>query len=382
MVKHDQLLTIIESIHNAALNFSEWEATQEMICQLTGATTSMLGIFDRATYVPSLYSTTNIRQSDWETYEQHYHKYDLWLSYGKSQSIGTVIRGEEIVPDEIFYNGEFYNDFLKYINLKRLISCVVAKDKHNHGFLSLHRSENKGEYSAEDKQVVELLAPHLLNAIAVNLKLQGLESRIRATSNVLNRLPFGIFFIDNHGQVLEMNQSAENMIALNDGLMLHDGQLMASMRNKNSNLSRLILSTASAQPDPLHKSGGHMTIPRPSMKRPWHVQVLPISTEVSNEHLHLRYHTPTAMVIVCDAEKEELLPEDYLKQLYGLTPAEAKLASMIGSGCSLKLVAEKLDISIHTARNQLKRIFHKTNTHRQAELVQLLISSLTTHSNP
>jgi DNA-binding CsgD family transcriptional regulator len=57
---------------------------------------------------------------------------------------------------------------------------------------------------------------------------------------------------------------------------------------------------------------------------------------------------------------------------FGLTPAEARLAVIIGQGHSPEQAAEILVVSVVTARNQLKAVFAKTETHRQSELVALL----------
>jgi DNA-binding CsgD family transcriptional regulator len=61
-----------------------------------------------------------------------------------------------------------------------------------------------------------------------------------------------------------------------------------------------------------------------------------------------------------------------LVKLFGLTSAEAKLASIIAEGVNPEQAAEELGISRETARNQLKAVFAKTATHRQSELVALL----------
>ena len=77
----------------------------------------------------------------------------------------------------------------------------------------------------------------------------------------------------------------------------------------------------------------------------------------------------------------ELLPRPgplpgILINAFGLTPAEARLASLVASGASLDVVAAHLGITRDTARNQLKAVFAKTNTHRQAELVALLSGTI------
>jgi DNA-binding CsgD family transcriptional regulator len=62
-----------------------------------------------------------------------------------------------------------------------------------------------------------------------------------------------------------------------------------------------------------------------------------------------------------------------LARLYGLTAAEARLAAAMSAGRSLKAYAGEAEISINTARWHLRRVFTKTGTRRQVELVRLLL---------
>jgi DNA-binding CsgD family transcriptional regulator len=66
-------------------------------------------------------------------------------------------------------------------------------------------------------------------------------------------------------------------------------------------------------------------------------------------------------------------PAAILAKTFRLTPAEAKLACVIACGASPEIAARELKISRETARNQLKSVFAKTDTHRQSELVALLL---------
>jgi DNA-binding CsgD family transcriptional regulator len=66
-------------------------------------------------------------------------------------------------------------------------------------------------------------------------------------------------------------------------------------------------------------------------------------------------------------------PAAILAKTFGLTPAEAKLACIIAGGVGPEIASLELKISRETARNQLKSVFAKTGTHRQSELVALLL---------
>lgn len=61
-----------------------------------------------------------------------------------------------------------------------------------------------------------------------------------------------------------------------------------------------------------------------------------------------------------------------VREAYGLTRAEARLAAALADTLDLARAAETIGISIHTARTYVKRIFQKTETTGQPDLVRLL----------
>jgi DNA-binding CsgD family transcriptional regulator len=61
-----------------------------------------------------------------------------------------------------------------------------------------------------------------------------------------------------------------------------------------------------------------------------------------------------------------------VERLFGLTPAEARVAALIGSGLSPRQAAEKLGISEGNVRTTLKHVFTKVGVSRQSELAVLL----------
>lgn len=56
-----------------------------------------------------------------------------------------------------------------------------------------------------------------------------------------------------------------------------------------------------------------------------------------------------------------------------LTPRERQIAGALADGRVLKEIAERLRISINTARNHLKTIYLKTGARNQAQLVRLVM---------
>ena len=83
---------------------------------------------------------------------------------------------------------------------------------------------------------------------------------------------------------------------------------------------------------------------------------------------------PMAVIFVNDPDKNNKPTVVQLREKFGLTPAEANFAVEILKGDGIQAAADRLSISRATARTHLARIFDKTGTRRQAELVGVLLS--------
>jgi DNA-binding CsgD family transcriptional regulator len=60
----------------------------------------------------------------------------------------------------------------------------------------------------------------------------------------------------------------------------------------------------------------------------------------------------------------------------GLTPAEIRLLVLLAQGMNLPAAADRLGVSETTVKTHMQRVFVKTGTHRQAEVVKLVMSAL------
>ena len=65
-------------------------------------------------------------------------------------------------------------------------------------------------------------------------------------------------------------------------------------------------------------------------------------------------------------------PVDYAQKTFGLTMAEGRLTGHLEQGLSLAMAAEVMDIPVETARSHLRRVFAKTDTARQTDLMMLM----------
>jgi DNA-binding CsgD family transcriptional regulator len=89
-------------------------------------------------------------------------------------------------------------------------------------------------------------------------------------------------------------------------------------------------------------------------------------------HLARRFGR-VALLIVHTHDLTLGVAADILHRSFGLTTAELRLAEAMLEGGALSSIARKLGVTHSTARTQLRNVFAKTSTHRQAELLKLIV---------
>jgi DNA-binding CsgD family transcriptional regulator len=98
---------------------------------------------------------------------------------------------------------------------------------------------------------------------------------------------------------------------------------------------------------------------------PWLlIEAMPV-TSASNDI----FEGCRAILVVSDLTRPSITDAALLSVVFGLTSAEARLAAAICEGHDLNAAATTFGVSRQTVRSQLKAVFAKTGSRRQAELV-------------
>ncbi len=181
--------------------------------------------------------------------------------------------------------------------------------------------------------------------------------------DLLDCIGCAALLLDGSGAVTGVNARAKCLFGADLGL--HGGRLMAADHASNQRLQELVRNVLTATPLDDDLPPPVMVARREG--RPIVVQVLPAAGLAGAFG-----ETTRAILLLTDLDARPDLPESRLVLLFGLTPAEARLAARLGTGETLEEAAEALQVSLGTARNQLKAVFAKTQTSRQAELIALL----------
>ncbi|MEZ5564124.1 MAG: helix-turn-helix transcriptional regulator [Gammaproteobacteria bacterium] len=85
---------------------------------------------------------------------------------------------------------------------------------------------------------------------------------------------------------------------------------------------------------------------------------------------------PAVALFVTDRKPTARVQPGILQTQFGLSRAEARLAAELLAGETLAQAGITLCVSINTVRTQLRAIFAKTGTERQADLVRLLMPTV------
>ena len=118
--------------------------------------------------------------------------------------------------------------------------------------------------------------------------------------------------------------------------------------------------------------GGALVLQRPSMRKGYSVLVTPVR---GGNNFDVGKRKPGAFVFISDPEQNHKPPTEVLCNLYGLTPAEARIAAEIVNGRNVSEISETFAISPNTIKSQLKQIFSKTETQGQSDLIRLILRS-------
>jgi DNA-binding CsgD family transcriptional regulator len=227
--------------------------------------------------------------------------------------------------------------------------------------LSVYRDRARGRFSHDEGRYLAKVAPGFGRIVELAEKFEA--AKISSALTAFDRLKCPALIIDWDGAVRNLNRLAESI--LEKDLHLCRGRLIARDPASNRRLQQLvaaILAAAPCEPPTLSQ----VVINRADA--PWLlIDVMPLTALGSDT-----FNGGRVVLILTDLTKPSVSDSKLLAILFGLTPAEAKLATAIASGIGIDAAAAALRIGRETVKSQLKAVFLKTNTRSQPELVALL----------
>lgn len=189
-----------------------------------------------------------------------------------------------------------------------------------------------------------------------------------AAVKALQVVALGVAIIRDDGSVLFANAAANVVINNGDILSLENGPLALGQPSRPARFRELLTRLAAMVRGGDLVASCAIAVPRLS-RRPLSLLVWPLSEAAAADR-----DEAVAIVFIDDSERPAKINFTRLRDLYGLSQKEACVAALLAQGHPIDEIAQILDVAYETVRKHVKSIFSKTHTHRQVDLVRMLVS--------
>ena len=209
-------------------------------------------------------------------------------------------------------------------------------------------------------------------ALGIYSTLKSTEIKSKTYTDVIEQLSIGIVTLDLDRRIVDTNTMASNLLS-HAGCMINNEHSFQFSKAGDQELfeasfEKIISENGSDKLSPnievfriAQNSGQNLGfLVRHIASTPWYEG----------------RERPAVVVYICDPSLQRDTRENFVAKLFGLMMSEASLAIQLTDGLTLSEAAKKLSITENSARTISKRIFEKTGTRRQSELIRLILNSV------
>jgi DNA-binding CsgD family transcriptional regulator len=353
----DDLSRLLEQLHSTIAGNDTWQGVLGLLGRYCCASDVVISVADFSTQqIGALWHQTG--RGGFEAVGELEHDNQAFLTLMTKQPLGHVCE----LPTGVRPQGSALHRSSPWLSMK-LLSRDNARI-----FLSLR--EKRDVKTGAKAQFVSL-SPHLVQAAGLEW-----ERRYRAVSSrvmaLIRREPgFGHIVCSKAMRILYADDLGQESLRTLANTATQPYVLAPQDHEAQRDLRHLVCDHV-AEGD---ESRGQIALARNDGEAPLRVEVrsfLPSDTGLFGLP---SLFAPAAILSVSRPDHLAGLRQDMLKSKYGLTRAEAKFSVELLDGGGREGVAKRLGISSATARTHLSRIFAKTGTTRQAELVALILQA-------
>jgi DNA-binding CsgD family transcriptional regulator len=275
-----------------------------------------------------------------------------------------------VISCEEFVQTRFFREWLAPQSLMDGLFSNLEKGATGCALFTAMRHAGQGHVDDRMRHRFELITPHIRRAMLIGKVIDLHRVEAAALADTLDELASAMLIVDAIGRIIHANASAHRLIAEADVLRAANGRI--AVRDFESNRSLLdAFKAAQAGDAAIGKRGIAMPLTAGSGER-YVAHVLPL-TSGARRKAGVSY-SATAALFVRRAALDLPSPPEALADEFNLTPAELRVLFAIVEIGGVPEVAPVLGISDQTVKTHLHRIYEKTASKRQADLVKLVAS--------
>jgi DNA-binding CsgD family transcriptional regulator len=363
------LSALIGDVYDASLDPALWPAVLEQSSKFVGGCAAGLyskdSVSKSADVNPSYSFGTDVRVQ--QNYMENYARMDPTTTGNFFFGVGEIISITDILPFEEFVETRFYKEWVKPLGWIDTATSVLEKTSTSYSVLSVFRHERDGLVDEACRRRMQLLVPHIRRAVLIGKTIQLKTAEADTFADTLDGLAAGMFLVDLAGRLVHANARGYAMLAEEGILRAAGGRLVANDPGADQALRDAFAATESGDRG-LGTQG--IAVPLATNGQLYVAHVLPL-TSGARRKAGASY-AAAAAVFVRRAELDAPMAPEVIAKLYGLTPSELRVLLAVFESGGVPNVAEALGISEATAKTHLRRLFEKTGTERQADLVKLV----------
>ena len=270
---------------------------------------------------------------------------------------------DELLDADDPLHGRFRREYLEAAGINHMRVMRIVEPGGFSGWLSLSRE--KSDFGAGDGAVLAGLARHLGLALRSFAAIERERIRSGIAEDAMRRLNFGWMMLAADSHLIDLDANAERILQHSQALRrTPGGRLLPTLPAADRALiaaCRAFAADPLAQPRAIHLADD-----------PWmDMLVLPIGARALGGTAK-----PVLVAYVHGDPRASAQRREQLGELFGLSGSEAGLALALSRGRSIAEAAAELGLTVETARNYSKRIYAKTGTRGQADLVRLILASV------
>lgn len=347
---------LADRIYEAAFNPEEWLPVIDSLAALSGSAAGQLLVFRDIELIQFKASdltrpvTVNFLERGWRTSRR--------IQYFYAQPCHGFVRGHDYFPDDVLKDEGYWGMQARGLNSEA--GTIIPMPTGDLMVFALERWRELGPHETDAILRLNQLYPHLARAGLIACRL-GLE-RAQAAVSMLDALGVPAAALTRTGRVLAANTLLDSVSDLILPTSFGGLAIAAAAANKLFQEALAQALTGSAElvrSIPIQAKDG-----QPALV----VHVLPLFRSARDMMFGAEI-----LVAATTLNPSSFVPSPtILMGLFDLTPAEVRLVTSLGKGLSLKAAAQENGIKFSTARSYLDKIFRKTGTNHQGQLVALL----------
>ena len=259
------------------------------------------------------------------------------------------------LPEETY---AVFSDYMREAHSEQVIGVDLRFPRGFEARFRVTRQEDEAEFRPEERKRLQAIVPHLRIAAGLFEKLQFAGAQHGAFHSATQGLGLALIVLDRERRVVSQNALAEKLLIEGEGLRLSGERLTFDLQADARRIDAMLAESYADGPI------------RFRIERPANGDLVATARPIDVPAVGAG---SGALALLLSRPGQDGPPSpQVLRDLFGLTPAEARLAAVLAGGETLVNAARLIGIAHNTAKVQLRSVFAKTGVHRQAQLVSLI----------